>query len=69
MNEEYPVDKDAEKIFELQRENASLRGQITYLQEQLYSAEDEIAKITERYENEIADLEGQLGDALFGEGR
>ncbi len=66
MNEEYPLDKDAEKIFELQQENIRLRGQITYLQEELSSVEDDLAKVTDRYENRIAELEEQLGDALYG---
>ena len=67
MNEEYPVDKDAEKIFELQQENTRLRGQITYLQEQLSSVEDDLDKVRDRYEDRIAELEEQLGDALYGD--
>lgn len=65
MNEEYPVDKDAEKIFELQQENIRLRGQITYLQEQLSSVEDEMDKVCVGYERQIESLEQQLGDALY----
>ena len=67
MNEEYPTDKDAEKIFELQQENTRLRGQITYLQEELSSVEDEMDRARNRYENRIAELEEQLGDALYGD--
>ena len=65
MNEEYPLDKDAEKIFELQQEIIRQRGQITYLQEELSSVEDDLAKVTDRYENRISELEEQLGDALY----
>ena len=65
MNEEYPVDKDAEKIFELQQENTRLRGQITYLQEALSSFEDHLDKARDRYELQIESLEQQLGDALY----
>lgn len=65
MNEEYPEDKDAEKIFELQQEIIRQRGQITYLQEELSSVEDDLAKVTDRYENRISELEEQLGDALY----
>lgn len=65
MNEEYPVDKDAEKIFELQQENIRLRGQVTYLQEELSSVEDEMDKARDRYERQIESLEQQLGNALY----
>ena len=66
MNEEYPIDDDAEKIFELQQEIKYLRSQITYLQEALYSAEDELAKAKDRHKAIISSLEQQLGDALYG---
>ena len=65
MNEEYPLDNDAEKIFELQQENIRLRGQVTYLQEELSSVEDEMDKARDRYERQIESLEQQLGDALY----
>ncbi len=38
-------DLQAEKIFELQQEIIRLRGQITYLQEELASAEDRINEL------------------------
>ena len=60
-------DLQTEKIFELQQENNYLRGQITYLQEQLSSVEDELDKVRDRYEDRIAELEQQLGDALYGD--
>jgi len=65
MNEEYLKDDHAEKIFELQQENIRLRGQITYLQEELSSVEDELDKVRDRYEQQIESLEQQLGDALY----
>ena len=65
MNDNDLTDPKDEKIFDLQQENNHLRGQITYLQEQLASVEDDIAKVTDRFENRIADLEEQLGDALY----
>ena len=37
-------DPQVEKIYELQQENIRLRGQITYLQEELSSVEDELDK-------------------------
>lgn len=61
------TDQQAEKIFELKQENAYLRGQITYLQEELSSIEDELDKARDRYEDRIAELELQLGDALYGD--
>ena len=58
-------DAQAEKLFELQQENIRLRGQITYLQEELASVEDTLSATIERYEGRIIDLEEQLGDALY----
>jgi predicted nucleic acid-binding Zn-ribbon protein len=58
-------DPQVEKIYELNQEIIRLRGQITYLQEELAHTEDEVSRITDRYENKIADLEQQLGDALY----
>jgi predicted nucleic acid-binding Zn-ribbon protein len=58
--------KKDDKIFELNQEISRLRGQVTYLQEELYSAEDNLDMEIERYESKIADLEQQLGNALFG---
>jgi len=55
-----------EKIFELTQENNRLRGQITYLQEELASIEDQMAIAIERLEDRISELEQQLGDALYG---
>ena len=60
-------DPQTEKIYELQQENRHLRGQITYLQEQLSSVEDDLDKARDRYEDRIAELEQQLGDALYGD--
>lgn len=62
-------DPQVEKIYELNQEIIRLRGQITYLQEELAKVEDENYKITDCYENKIADLEQQLGDALYGSWR
>jgi predicted nucleic acid-binding Zn-ribbon protein len=58
-------DPKDEKIFELQQENIRLRGQITYLQEQLSSVEDEMDHKVSRLEEQITSLEEQLGDALY----
>jgi len=65
MNEEHPIDKDAEKIFDLRERNNHLRDQITYLQEQISIVEGEIEKIRDRYELIIEGLEQALGDALY----
>jgi predicted nucleic acid-binding Zn-ribbon protein len=54
-----------EKIFELEQEIVRLRGQITYLQEELSGAEDEVARVTNRFEYQIDRLEQELGDALY----
>lgn len=53
-------DPQREKIFELNQEIIRLRGQITYLQEELSSVEDMLDKRTELYERKIADMEVQL---------
>ena len=58
-------DPQVEKIYELQQENIRLRGQITYLQEELSSVEDDLDKACEQYERRIDELEKQLGDALY----
>jgi predicted nucleic acid-binding Zn-ribbon protein len=60
------INEDDEQIFELQQENIELRRQITYLQEQLYQAEDELDKVSEGFKGTIEKLEQQLGDALYG---
>lgn len=65
MNDDYLTDQNAEELYDLHQENIELRSQITYLQEHLYIAEDEIDKITERLESKIAELEEQLCDALY----
>ena len=57
MNEENPTDNDAETIFELQQENIRLRGQITYLQEELSSVEDEFDKALDLHDKQLAELE------------
>lgn len=58
-------DPQREKIFDLEQEIVRLRGQITYLQEELSSAEDEVARVTNRFEYQIDRLEQELGDALY----
>lgn len=65
MTDDLEDPKD-EKIFELNQEISRLRSQITYLQEELYVAEDKISEITERFESKILELEQQLGNALYG---
>ena len=62
---DYEDDPKDERIFELTQEVNRLRGQITYLQEELASVEDEMAAKIERYEGRIFELEDQLGDALY----
>ncbi len=54
-----------DKIFELNEQIKKLRNQVTYLQEELASAEDELMTARQQYENRIADLEQQLGNALY----
>ncbi len=44
-------DPQAEKVFELQQEIIRLRGQITYLQEELASAEDRINELERSIED------------------
>lgn len=62
---ELQLERKDEKIFELKQEIARLRNQVTYLQEELASAEDTIMEITQRSENRVQDLELQLGNALY----
>jgi predicted nucleic acid-binding Zn-ribbon protein len=64
MNDDDEDPKD-EKMFDLQQEINRLRGQITYLQEELSSVEDEMDKKVSSYEVRIEELEQQLGDALY----
>jgi len=54
-----------DKIFELNELIKQLRNQVTYLQEELASVEDELMAARQQYENRIEDLEQQLGDALY----
>ena len=58
-------DPQREKIFELEQEIVRLCGQITYLQEELSSSEDELVRVTNRFEYRIDCLEQELGDALY----
>jgi hypothetical protein len=58
-------DSSSEKIFKLDQENIRLRGQITYLQEELSSIEGELDKVRDGYERRIEQLERELGDALY----
>ena len=63
-NDDDVTDAKTEKIFELQQENIRLRGQITYLQEELSKVEDELDHKVEHYKEIIEALETSLGDAL-----
>jgi chromosome segregation ATPase len=58
-------DPKDEKIFELQQENIRLRGQITYLQEELSSVEDEMDKRVAHLERVVESLEDQLSNAAY----
>ena len=58
-------DPKDEKIFELNQEIIRLRGQITYLQEELSSVEDQAAKDIDRLQYKIEVLERELGEAYF----
>jgi len=55
------LDPQREKIYDLQQENIRLRGQITYLQEELSKVEDEMDKVTDKFERKISELEQYLG--------
>ncbi len=57
---------DDETVFELNQEINRLRGQVTYLQEQLAIAEDEIERLISDNNLAVQSLERQLGDALYG---
>ena len=59
-------DLKTEQIYELGQEVIRLKGQITYLQEELYKAEDALGNKVEQADRTIASLERQLGDALYG---
>lgn len=59
------LEKLTEQLFEQRQENQRLRGQITYLQEELTSTEDDLDKQVQRLEAKVQELERQLGDALF----
>jgi chromosome segregation ATPase len=58
-------DPKDEEIFELQQENIRLRGQITYLQEELSSVEDEMDKRVAHLERVVESLEDQLSNAAY----
>ena len=60
------LDELKERLFEQQQENQRLRGQITYLQEELASVEDERDQKVAALKAQVETLEAQLGDALFG---
>ena len=62
---EEELEKQDEKMFELQEEINRLRTQVTYLQEELYSAEDRRDSDREEFEKTVVSLEQQLGNALF----
>jgi predicted nucleic acid-binding Zn-ribbon protein len=55
------LDPQREKIYDLQQEIIRLRGQITYLQEELASAEDAMSYFRVDCERSINELEQQLG--------
>jgi len=61
-------ERQAEARYEQEQEMNRLRGQITYLQEELAGVEDQMATNIDRLEQRIADLEQQLGDALYNKG-
>ena len=63
-NDDLLLEQKNDKIFELNQEIIRLRRQVTYLQEELSSVEDEMLRKSEKYENKIAHLEQELGDAL-----
>ena len=51
-----------EQLFDLREENKELRKQITYLQEELASAEDKLMECTEHFTNKIDELETLIGE-------
>jgi len=55
------LDPQREKIYDLQQEIIRLRGQITYLQEELASAEDAMSDSTDKFKRKISELEQYLG--------
>ena len=61
MNIPYDKEKHDDIIFELKQENIRLRGQITYLQEELSSTEDEMANKVDKLTKQIESLEKELG--------
>jgi predicted nucleic acid-binding Zn-ribbon protein len=65
MDDIEKIEKLDEKLFELRQENQHLRGQITYLQEELSSTEDDRDKQVARLQAKVDELEQQLGEALF----
>lgn len=62
---EQQLEAKDDKIFELNEQIKKLGNQVTYLQEELASVEDELMAARQQYENRIADLEQQLGNALY----
>lgn len=60
MFKEDEIEKLNEVIFELRQETTRLLGQITYLQEELSSIEDDRDKQVERLKDKINDLEYEL---------
>ena len=64
--DEIVEDLKTEQIYELGQEVIRLKGQITYLQEELYKVEDLMDQKSEQFDRTIASLERQLGDALYG---
>ncbi len=51
------LEKLTEQLFEQRQENQRLRGQITYLQEELASTEDDLDKQVQRLEAKVQELE------------
>ena len=71
MNEEdlliRTLEAKDETIYEMRREISDLRTRITYLQEELSSAEMELDQQRARYEAEITHLEGTLDNVLLNQ--
>lgn len=61
MNNSFDKAEHDEIVFELKQENARLRGQITYLQEELSTTEDAMAKKVDQLNTKIEFLENEIG--------
>jgi hypothetical protein len=65
-DDNFDKSKYEDEIFDLKEEITRLRGQVTYLQEELSSIEDEKDTSVVLLNKKIESLEQQLGEALFG---